>query len=310
METKSLQSRFFSYVFNMREWFIFLKRFFALFVVAAVALVLWFFPISLFVAPFYSITTDNVPIVKEFKTLEGESTTMALRDGLQNLLDQGLVTNFLGVRTWIDNKYYQQVGEIEMFRIGINILENNLARNRGTGGANKYLVQARSDIYSDFRIPLFTSYTTRVKQSVSNIDLYLKQLKEDQTKEMINKRAVFIVNSDNLATAVDQLKQQLQTNLMTTTTFSTDDDKFYRIKGNLIAMYYILKGIDYDFKDKMMDKTSYNENFVPILELLKEAIAQNHLVILETMGHLSKLEKDANVIAQKLSELRDKLRNG
>lgn len=310
METKSLQSRFFSYVFNMREWFIFLKRFFALFVVAAVALVLWFFPISLFVAPFYSITTDTVPIVKEFKTLEGESTTMALRDGLQNLLDQGLVTNFLGVRTWIDNKYYQQVGEIEMFRIGINILENNLARNRGTGGANKYLVQARSDIYSDFRIPLFTSYTTRVKQSVSNIDLYLKQLKEDQTKEMINKRAVFIVNSDNLATAVDQLKQQLQTNLMTTTTFSTDDDKFYRIKGNLIAMYYILKGIDYDFKDKMMDKTSYNENFVPILELLKEAIAQNHLVILETMGHLSKLEKDANVIAQKLSELRDKLRNG
>ncbi|AHJ12194.1 DUF2333 family protein [Sulfurospirillum multivorans] len=310
METKSLQSRFFSYVFNMREWFIFLKRFFALFVVAAVALVLWFFPISLFVAPFYSITTDTVPVVKEFKTLEGESTTMSLRDGLQNLLDQGLVTNFLGVRTWIDNKYYQQVGEIEMFRIGINILENNLARNRGTGGANKYLVQARSDIYSDFRIPLFTSYTTRVKQSVSNIDLYLKQLKEDQTKEMINKRAVFIVNSDNLATAVDQLKQQLQTNLMTTTTFSTDDDKFYRIKGNLIAMYYILKGIDYDFKDKMMDKTSYNENFVPILELLKEAIAQNHLVILETMGHLSKLEKDANVIAQKLSELRDKLRNG
>jgi len=310
METKSLQSRFFSYVFNMREWFIFLKRFFALFVVAAVALVLWFFPISLFVAPFYSITTDTVPVVKEFKTLEGESTTMALRDGLQNLLDQGLVTNFLGVRTWIDNKYYQQVGEIEMFRIGINILENNLARNRGTGGANKYLVQARSDIYSDFRTPLFTSYTTRVKQSVSSIDLYLKQLKEDQTKEMINKRAVFVVNSDNLATAVDQLKQQLQTNLMTTTTFSTDDDKFYRIKGNLIAMYYILKGIDYDFKDKMMDKTSYNENFVPILELLKEAIAQNHLVILETMGHLSKLEKDANVIAQKLSELRDKLRNG
>ena len=310
METKSLKSRFFSYVFNMKEWFIFVKRFFALFVVAALAFVLWFFPISLFVAPLYSITTDNVPIVKEYKTLAGESSTLALRDGLQSLLDQGLVTNFLGVRTWIDNKYYQQVGEIEMFRIGINILENNLARNRGTGGANKYIVQARSDIYSDFRTPLFTSYTTRVKQSISNIDLYVQQLKEDQEKEMINKRAVFIVNSDNLAAALDQLKQQLQTNLMTTTTFSTDDDKFYRIKGNLIAMYYILKGIDYDFKDKMVDKTSYNENFVPIMELLEGAIAQNHLVILESMGHLSKLEKDANLIAQKLSELRDKLRNG
>ena len=310
METKSLKSRFFSYVFNMKEWFIFVKRFLALFVVAALAFVLWFFPISLFVAPLYSITTDKIPVVKEYKTLEGESSTMALREGLQSLLDQGLVTNFLGVRTWIDNKYYQQVGEIEMFRIGINILENNLARNRGTGGANKYIVQARSDIYSDFRIPLFTSYTTRVKQSVSNIDLYMQQLKEDQQKEMINKRAVFIVNSDNLATALDQLKQQLQTNLMTTTTFSTDDDKFYRIKGNLIAMYYILKGIDYDFKNKMIDKTSYTENFVPIMELLEEAIGQNHLVILESMGHLSKLEKDANLITQKLSELRDKLRNG
>lgn len=294
----------------MKEWFIFLKRFLALFVVAAIALVLWFFPLSLFVAPFCSITTDNVPIIKDYKTLEGKSSTIALRDGLQSLLDQGLVTNFLGVRTWIDNKYYQQVGEIEMFRIGINILENNLARNRGTGGANKYIVQARSDFYSDFRIPLFTSYTTRVKQSVSNLDLYLQQLQEDQKKEMNDKKAVFIVNSDNLATALDQLKQQLQTNLMTTTTFSTDDDKFYRIKGNLLAMYYILKGIDYDFKDKMLDKTSYNENFVPIMELLKGAIEQNHLVVLETMGHLSKLEKDANLIAQKLSELRDKLRNG
>jgi len=310
METKSLSSRFFAYVFNVKEWFIFFKRFLALFVIAALSLVLWFFPLSLFVAPFYSITTDTVPIIKEYPSLEGESSTMALRDGLQSLLDQGLVTNFLGVRTWIDNKYYQQVGEIEMFRIGINILENNLARNRGTGGANKYIVQARSDIYSDFSIPIFTSYTTRVKQSISNIDLYLQQLKEDQKKEMMSKRAVFIVNSDNLATALDQLKQQLQTNLMTTTTFTTDDDKFYRIKGNLLAMYYILKGIDYDFKDKMLDKTSYNENFVPIMELLKEAIAQNHLVILESMGHLSKLEKDANLIAQKLSELRDKLRNG
>ena len=136
------------------------------------------------------------------------------------------------------------------------------------------------------------------------------QLKADQNKEMSQKRAVFIVNSDNLATALDKLKQQLQTNLMTQTTWRTQDDKFYRIKGNLIAMYDILKGIEYDFKNKMIDKSSYSENFIPIMELLKKAIAQNHLVILESMGHLSKLEKDANLIAQKLSELRDKLNNG
>lgn len=310
MEGQNLKDKFLAYVFNMKEWGIFLKRFFALFFVAIIALLFWYFPISLFVAPFYSVTNDKAPTVREYKTLTGKSTTIALRDGLQELLDEGLVTNFIGVRTWIDNKYYQQVGEIEMFRIGINILENNLARNRGTGGANHYIVQARSDIYADFRQPIFTSYTTRVKQAVKNINKYLTQLKEDDKKDMSDKRAVFIVNSDNLAAALDKLKQQLQTNLMTKTTFTTQDDKFYRIKGNLIAMYYILKGIDYDFKNKMIDKTSYNENFVPIMELLKQAIAQNHLVILESMGHLSKLEKDANVIAQKLAELRDKLRNG
>jgi len=310
MEKPSIKDRFMGYLFNIKEWGIFLKRFLALFVVVALSLLLWYFPLSLFVAPFYSITTDRVPIIKDYKDLVGKSTTVALRDGLQNLLDEGFVTNFIGVRTWIDNKYYQQVGEIEIFRIGINILENNLARNRGTGGANHYIVQARSDIYSDFRIPLFTSYTTRVKEAVSNINRYLAQLKADQNKDMSQKRAVFIVNSDNLAVALNKLKHQLQTNLMIQTTWKTQDDKFYRIKGNLIAMYDILKGIEYDFKDKMIDKTSYSENFIPIMKLLKQAIAQNHLVILKSMGDLSKLENDANLIAQKLSELRDKLRNG
>ena len=299
-----------SYLLNYKEWGIFLKRFLLLIILAIVAFILWFFPISLIMAPFYSITTDKVPVVKNYKNLVGETTTDALKSGLQNLLDEGLVTNFVGVRTWIDNKYYEQVGEIEMYRIGLYTLENNLARNRGTGGANEHIVQARSDVYADFRIPMFTSYSTRVKESVANIDMYLKQLKEDKNKSMANKRAVFIVNSDNLAVALDRLKQQLQTNLMLKTTFSTQDDKFYRIKGNLIAMYYILKGIEYDFKSKMIDKSSYEENFVPMMNLLKQAIAQNHIVVLESLGHLSKLVKDASLISQKLAELRDKLRNG
>jgi len=92
--------------------------------------------------------------------------------------------------------------------------------------------------------------------------------------------------------------------------FFSDDDKFYRIKGNLIAMQKFLQGIEYDFKDKMVDKSSYKENFVPLLQIIESAIAQNHIVILESFGHVSKLEKDANIIAQKLGELRDKLRNG
>ena len=310
MDKTAEERKILSYILNYKEWGIFFKRFLLLIILAIIAFVLWFFPISLIVAPFYSITTDKVPTIKTYPKLVGKTTTDALKSGLQHLLDEGLVTNFIGVRTWIDNKYYEQVGEIEMYRIGLYTLENNLARNRGTGGANEHIVQARSDVYADFRIPMFTSYSTRVKEAVANIDIYLQQLKADQNKDMSKKRAVFIVNSDNLAVALDRLKQQLQTNLMLKTKFTTQDDKFYRIKGNLIAMYYILKGIDFDFKNKMVDKTSYEENFKPMMELLKQAIAQNHIVVLESLGHLSKLVKDASLISQKMAELRDKLRNG
>ncbi len=310
MDTKALKDSILDFVLDIDEWKIFFKRLFSLVAIIIVSLVLWIFPVSLIVAPFYSITQDKTPKIKIYKNATGETTTRAIQKGLIDLLDEGLVTNFVGVKIWIDNKYFEQVGKIEMYRIALNLLENNLARNRGTGGANPYIVQARADVYADYTLPLFTSYSTRLKQAVSNIEKYLTELKEDKNKPMEEKRAVFIVNSDNLAVALDKLKQQLQTNLMIKSSFTSEDDKFYRIKGNLIAMYYVLKGIDHDFKDKMKDKTSYDENFLPIMSLLKDAIAQNHLVILESMGHLSKLEKDANLIAQKLAELRDKLRNG
>ncbi|MDD2384334.1 MAG: DUF2333 family protein [Sulfurospirillaceae bacterium] len=298
------------YIFNLTEWLIFAKRSLLLITLCAITFGLWFFPISVMVAPFYSITQSSVPAIKTYDTIVGKTTTKALQSGLQAMLDEGLVTNFIGVRTWIDNKYYEQVGKIEMYRIGIDILENNLARNRGTGGANSHLVQARSDIYADFRIPLFTSYTTRTKQAITQIESYIQTLEADDQKEMNEKNAVFIVNSDNLAVALDKLKQQLQTNLMAKMTVTTQDDKFYRIKGNLIAMDYLLKGINYDFKLKMIDKSAYDENFIPIMELLEKAIAQDHFIITESLGHVSKLEKEANIIAQKLAELRDKLKNG
>ncbi|WP_458701441.1 DUF2333 family protein [Sulfurospirillum sp. 1307] len=298
------------YLFDFNEWKIFFKRLFSLVALIVVSFLLWLFPISLIVAPFYSITTDTPKQIVIYKDVVGKTTVSAIKDGLAELVDEGLVTNFTGVNFWIDNKYFEQVGEIEMYRIAINTLENNLARNRGTGGANKYIVQARSDIYADYTLPIFTSYTTRLKQSIKSLDKYLSELEKDQNKPMEEKNAVFIVNSDNLAEVLDKIKQQLQTNIMIKTSFLSQDDKYYRIKGNLLAMQRFLEGINYDFKDKMIDKTSYEENFLPLLALIKSSIKQNHIVILESFGHLSKLEKNANLIAQKLGELRDKLRNG
>lgn len=305
MET--LQDKLFA---NWQDWKSFFKVLFNIVFVALISIILWFFPLSLVVAPFYSITTDEVKSIKQYNNLLGKTTVYSVRNGINDLLDEGLVTNFTGVNLYIDNKYYEQVGQIEMYRIAVNTLENNLARNRGTGGANKYLVKARSNIYADYTLPIFTSYTTRLKQTVSNIDSYVVQLQKDKNVGMNKKEAVFIINSDNLAEVLDKLKQQLQTNTMVKSSFFTDDDKFYQLKGNLIAISKFLQGIDYDFKDKMKDKSSYVENFVPLLELVNEAISQNHIVILEALGHVSKLEKQANIIAQKLGELRDKLRNG
>lgn len=295
---------------SWQDWKSFFKVLFNIVIISFLSILLWFFPISLIVAPFYSITIDKIENIKTYKELSGKTTVLSLRNGIEDLLNEGLVTNFTGINLYIDNKYFEQVGQIEMYRIAINTLENNLARNRGTGGANKYLVKARSSIYADYSLALFTSYTTRLKQSIDNINSYVTQLQKDEKVSMNDKEAVFIINSDNLAEVLDKLKQQLQTNTMIKSSFFTNDDKFYQLKGNLIAISKFLQGINYDFKDKMKDKSSYSENFLPLLQLVNEAISQNHLIILETFGHLSKLEKKSNIIAQKLGELRDKLRNG
>ncbi len=287
------------YVFNPHEWGIFFKKLFTLFGLAIVAFILWLFPISLLVAPFYG-TTSSLPQIQDHKY----PTTFNVVQGLENILDKGLVTNFVGVNLWIDNNYYEQIGQLEIFRLSVLSLENSLGRNRGTGGANEHLVQARSYIYSDFKTPIFTSYDTRLHQTIFQLNLYLKDLD--------NGDAVFIANSDNLAEALNLIKLQIQTNLADNEPVSifNVDDKFYRIRGNLIATYIFFKGIEKDFKLKLSDKNAFNENFEPLLKDLENAINNNPLIVLETFGDLAKIQKDANVISQKIAELRDRLIKG
>jgi len=205
----------------------FVKVFVSLFAMGVILFLLWLFPLSLFVAPLYSGVTNTVHNIPIYKNIAGKTTVKTVQNSIQDILNKTLVTNFLGVRFYIDNRYFEQVGKIEMLRIGINSLENHLARNRGTGGANKYLVQARADIYADYELLFFTSYDTRLKQASKHIQQYLEQLALDESKPMNQKRAVFIVNSDNLAKTLDKFKQQLQTNIMIKLSFLTRDNKFY-----------------------------------------------------------------------------------
>ena len=298
------------YKIELKNWLIFFKQLLILIAILFVLALSWI-GLSVFVAPFYSVTKSGE--IQGFQTynLEGETTTRAIQTGLKDLLNDGLITNFVGVRNIIDNKLNEQIGEIDMFRVSLNALENNLGRNRGTGGANEHLVQARSNIYADYSVPLFTSYTTLLTRTTTDLDKYLKRLELDKEVPMENKKAVFIVNSDNLAETLDKMKQQLQTTLAKKVeNFTQVDDKFYQIRGNLLAMELIFKGLDKDFKNKMIDKSCYYENFLPIMEDIKNGARANHLIVLESFGDLSKMEKQGNIISQKLSELIDKLRKG
>ena len=295
---------------ELKNWLIFFKQLLILIAVLFVLALSWI-GLSIFVAPFYSVTKSGE--IQGFQTynLEGETTTRAIQTGLKDLLNDGLITNFVGVRNIIDNKLNEQIGEIDMFRVSLLSLENNLGRNRGTGGANEHLVQARSNIYADYSVPLFTSYTTLLTRTTIDLDKYLKRLELDKEVPMENKKAVFIVNSDNLAETLDKMKQQLQTTLAKKVeNFTQVDDKFYQIRGNLLAMELIFKGLDKDFKNKMVDKSCYTENFLPLMEDIKKGARANHLIVLESFGDLSKMEKQGNIISQKLSELIDKLRKG
>ena len=295
---------------ELKNWLIFFKQLLILIAILFVLALSWL-GLSVFVAPFYSVTKSGE--IQGFQTynLEGETTTRAIQTGLKDLLNDGLITNFVGVRNVIDNKLNEQIGEIDMFRVSLLSLENNLGRNRGTGGANEYLVQARSNIYADYSVPLFTSYTTLLTRTTTDLDKYLKRLELDKEVPMENKKAVFIVNSDNLAETLDKMKHQLQTTLAKKVeNFTQVDDKFYQIRGNLLAMELIFKGLDKDFKNKMIDKSCYYENFLPIMEDIKNGARFNHLIVLESFGDLSKMEKQGNIISQKLSELIDKLRKG
>ena len=311
--SESFNVRFLSFAFSPTRWFIFLERSAMVVIILLFALILWVFPISLIVAPFYSSThSKQVDWVVKYKTNVGLTTTNSIRDNIIKLEDR-LVTNFFAVRWWIDNRENEQIGLIQMYRVALYMLENHLGRNRGSGGANKCLESARADINADYTLPIFTSYNTRLRSAIENIDCYTKQLVDDKSKSMNNKKAVFVVNSDNLAEVLDKLKQQLQTNLKNPESigFFEQDDTYFVIRGNLIAIYTFLKGIDHDFKDKMVDKTSYEENFLPILELLEEAIAlKPDVIVWEVFGDLSELIAKSRLITDKMGELRDKLRKG
>lgn len=305
---------FLYYMVEPRKWLNFLERLLALVVISIFLFIVWMFPVSPVVSYFYSATTSGYVQIPEDTQHKGVNTVNSINYRLKGLLDEGLITNFLGVKFWIDNRLEEQIGEIQMYRTATYMLENHLGRNRGTGGANHNLTQARADIFSDYELPWFTSYTRRLKQTTILLDSYTEELIADYDKEMNKKRAVFVVNSDNLAEVIDKLKQDLQTNNagLELHDYFQEDNKYYRLRGNLIALHYIFGGIDRDFRQKLIDKSLYELNFVPLMERIDEAV--NHkpaFVIYHYINNdLATMRGLTERVANMMGELRDKLKNG
>jgi hypothetical protein len=301
---KNFLLRFFSFLVDPNEWIIFFKRILALFTILLLLFFLWWFPISPVVSIFYSSTNYKYLSVESDSNIKGTATIQGYKNIVKSLLDKGLITDFIGVRYWIDNNYYQQIGIIEILRPAILGLENYLARNRSSGNTNTNIVMARGKINGDFKEPFFPSYSRNLKHVYSSLELYSTELSQSKNN------AVFIVNSDNLADFLDLLKKELMANnSQTSIDFMQEDNYYYRLRGKLIALRYIFDGIDKDFGDLLRTKGIYDTSFNELYNLIKEGSSHQPSIIISSdfSNDYTVMVSKITTISMKISELKDKL---
>ena len=75
------------------------------------------------------------------------------------------MTNFLGVKFWNDNVYYQQQGQFVMYRQELFVLRDYIARNRSSDGQNENLVEAHNYISVDSSSFYPVNYDLQIKQT-------------------------------------------------------------------------------------------------------------------------------------------------
>jgi hypothetical protein len=269
----------------------------------------WFAVIGPFIiAPFTMSESADIDSIKEYKGY-GNSTVHGLIDPLQRIADGVLMTNFLGVRFWNDNVYYQQQGQFVMYRQELFVLRDYIARNRSSDGQNENLVEAHNYISVDSSSFYPVNYDLQIKNSIRSLHQYLNDIK----KENDSKAAKFIANSDNLAKGVRLLREQVLSiaDPHMGISFANADNDYYKLRGNLIALYQFLKSLEPDFKSKMIEKGAYQESYLPLLKDLRLTIEMRPLFVMELLKHdLSTLRGKAQTIATKMAEFANKLADG
>jgi hypothetical protein len=318
-------SSFYRFIFDWHEWGIFVKRQVAVIVLFLTILLVWLLLLSPIVAPFYSSTKSGLPDnITKYESVPGKTTVVALRDSIDDLNERGFVLSFPGIRNWIDNRQADEEGQITMAREIIFGIENNLATNKGTSGKSKSIEKARSELFQNFSYPKFTSldktrtmifdYDDSLTHTVEYINDYLIQLEKDIKLPMNKRKALFIVNSDNLSKVLNLIEARLYDSVKKSegAVFFDADNHFYRMKGSLKLLERFLQGIEYDFLTKLKDKSCYDENFLPLLESIKDAKnMKSGMIISEFIfKDVSSLGNRVREIAKLVSDLSDKLNDG
>lgn len=314
VEKSDKMKRFIDYLLNGRKWLSFLERSLALVVIAVLLLAIW---VVIFAGPtsyFYSDVHEEFLVIPEDETHHGINTLNGIIYPLQDMVDNGIVMNFVGVRWWIDNRLNEEIGRIKISRILAEGLENNLARNRGTGVVNSDIANARVGLFNDYEKPILPSYTTMIIKSISLYRKFSDDMITDYDKPINQRKALFIPDAVNLSALIGKVKKEIQTTISVAASENIflEDDEYYRIRGKLVSTRYFLQGVGRDFKEKLKDKEAYAETYQPLMELLDKTINRDVSIFITHYwkNDLASIRADTQLIANMMTELRSKLDDG
>ncbi len=275
--------------------------------------IVWF----TFLAPLTAVfTMSEKPDIYNIQEYEGEgnSTIHAIMDPLEYIAsDNVLMTNFWGVRFWNDNLYNQQIGQFRMYRQILFTFRDYLGRNRSSDGQSDDLITAHNEISPDSSSVYPVNFDIQVRKTIKSLQKYQADLERDKDKPVHQREAIFIANSDNLAKSVRLWREQLlsSSDPELPVKFLNADDNYMELRGDIIALYQFLKGIEPDYKAKMIEKGAYEEAYLPLLAAMKNVIENKPFFITEfVQNHVSQLRGNSQALATKMAEFASKLDDG
>jgi len=211
---------------------------------------------------------------------------------INNELEHGWLPNdfmLSPTKLLIDNRPNFQIGVLTIIRHSVRVLRDNLSRQRTTDEINPFVNKAFSYISNDYEKLLLPSFESRMNETIDHLDIFLKNYEANLAN------ANYYPRSDNLIQVFDQYISELGSLnnklLSGDTSFFSNDDLFYLVKGTNYALYSVLHAILKDFKTVLEEKKCMplmhetisrikQSDFDPIIVVSgdSESLLANHLI--------------------------------